>query len=554
MPLPRDNETWPPKPLRPALDLMETHDAWYLGDPAVLTGIYRGEKYQNHASQYRGGLVGFVARLWWGKPAKDGEARMKLHLPLPADIATMSADLLFSEPPRVVIPDASKTSTDGTIVESEEQKAIEQVVNTAEVFTTLLEAAEIAAALGGSYLRLIWDKDRMEHVRPEVIHADNAVPTFRFGVLQDVLFWTDVSEPGDDHKLRWVELHEPGKITHALYQGNGDELGYRVPLDRSPHTEWLASMNGDGVQRGDDNTVVLTTGVKGLTACYVPNMLPNRIFRKNATLAPFGRSDYSGLEPAFDAIDEAFTSWARDVRLAKARIIVPNQYLESMGPGQGARFDTEQEVYEGLDFLTTDTGSKSINPQQFKIRVQEHERTITEWTRYVLRGAGYSPSSLGEQGTGTQRTATEVSAEERLSDRTRDKKINYWKAALRTFVVTWLDLEAKVYGNDKVKLQEPPEIRFPSESQQDPAELAQIASLMASSQSASIMTRVRSMHPEWDGTAVNAEVDRIKAELGVGMVEPDAATFNGIDDPMGAEEARELEERRKRELQEDGEA
>lgn len=549
MPLPADDATWPPKRIVPAFDLMEVHDAWYLGDPAVLAGVYRTEKYQNHASQYRGGVLGFVARLWWGKPTPAGEARVKLHLPLPADISTMSADLLFSEPPRIVIPDASKTNPDGTIVTSPEQEAIEQVVNTPEVFTVLLEAAEVASALGGAYLRLVWDRDRLEHTTIEVVHADCALPTFRFGRLTEVLFWTDVTEsPEEAHTYRHVELHEPGRITHALYRGNGDELGRRVPFTEVEATQWLADLTGEGVTRQDDHTVELRTGVGGLTATYVPNMLPNREFRKNGFLSQFGRSDYAGLEPAFDAIDEAWSSWARDVRLAKARIIVPQAYLDSMGPGQGAYYDTEREVYEGLEFLTSDPGSRSITPQQFQIRVAEHERTITEWTRYVLRGAGFSASSLGEQGTGTVRTATEVSAEERLSDRTRDKKINYWKGALRDFVKTWLDLEAAVYGNDKVRLKEHPEIRFPSESQQDPRELAEIAAMQASSQSSSIMTRVRSMHPEWDGETVNAEVDRIKEELGVGVMEPDAAAYRGILDnaahhPMGDDEAAEMRQR-----------
>lgn len=543
MPLPSDDADWPPKRIEPALELMELHDAWYTGDAMQLTAAYQNQRWTNRRTQYAGGLVGFAARLWWGKPQPAGEARVKLHLPLPADIATMSADLLFSEPPRIVLPNASKTSSDGTIVKSPEQEKIEAIVNVPGTHTTLLATAELSAALGGGYLRFIWDRDLMDHVRIERVDADNALPSFRNGILTDVLFWSVVSDEDDPKVLRHVELHEPGKITHALYSGHSDKLGTRVPFSESPATEWLTKLTPEAVPgvSGDDREKVLTTGVKGLTACYVPNMGPNREFRKNAYLGTFGRSDYAGLEPAFDAIDEAWTSWSRDIRLAKARIIVPNAYLESNGPGEGSRFDTEREVYEGMDFLTSDPGSRAITPQQFQIRVQEHMQSITEWTRYVLRGAGYSPSTLGEQGSSVQRTATEVVAEERLSDRTRDKKINYWKAALRDFVRTWIELDGIVYGN-AVTLDEAPEIRFPSESQQDPEELARIAAMLASSASASVMTRVRSMHPEWDGQTVNEEVERIYQEQGLGpAMEPDAASYRGILDnlrqPMGDEEA-----------------
>lgn len=559
MPLPRDDQDWPPTRIEAAYDLMDLHDAWYVGDPDVLQTAYRNRPYKNHPAQYKGGIVGFTARLWWGKPTPAGQSRVKLHLPLPADVSTMSADLLFSEPPRFVLPDASKTAADGTIVKSKEQEAIEAVVNVPEVHTALLEGAEVASALGGAFVRLIWDRERMDHVRIDAVHADNAVPSFRSSILHDVLFWTQVSDHDDARVLRHVELHEKGKITHALYAGTTDSIGNQVPFTEAPEEalQWLVDLKGDGVT-GTDREKVLATGVDGLTACYIPNQRPNRAFRKNAYLSQFGRSDYAGLEPAFDAIDEAWSSWARDVRLAKARIIVPTQYLESQGPGDGARFDTEAEVYEGLDFLTSDPGSRSITPQQFAIRVEEHRSTITEWTRYVLRGAGYSPSSLGEQGMSVQRTATEVSAEERLSDRTRDKKINYWKAGLRQFVKTWMDLEARFYSGPT--LQELPEIRFPSESQQDPRETAEIASMLASSQSASIMTRVRSMHPEWDGETVNQEVDRIKEELGIGgMPMPDGAAYKGIladamNQPMGAEEAAELKRKAAERAGEDEEA
>jgi hypothetical protein len=554
MPLPQNGADWPPKAVKPGLELMDLHDAWYTGDANILANRYQNQRYQNHSAQYRGGLVGIAARFWWGRPLAHGEHRVKLHLPLAGDIATMSSDLLFSEPPRVVLDGGSKSKVDGTIQKSPEQEKVEQIVNTPEAYTALLEAAELGSALGGSFLRLVWDRERMEHVRIEPVSADAAVPTFRSGMLTEVVFWSVVSDHEDEKVVRHVELVEPGKVTHALYEGTGDSIGERVSFDASRATQWLldlevSELNGvGGDTRGMER--VLATGVKGITACYIPNQLPNRLFRKNAYLGAFGRSDYSGAEGAFDAIDEAWSSWARDVRLAKARIIVPQSYLDGLGPGEGASFDTEREVYEGMEFLTSDPASKAITPQQFKIRNSEHEATITEWTRYALRSAGYSPSSLGEKGNGTQRTATEVTAEERLSERTRDKKINYWKAGLRSFIRTWIELDGAVYGNAlTLNADNAFEIRFPTESQQDPEEAARVAAMQAASQSASAMTRVRSMHPEWDGDAVNAEVDRIYLEQGIGAAEPDAATYNGIkakaanEGPMGDEEAREMEAR-----------
>lgn len=560
MPLPKNRAVWPPAKMKLAHELMDVHDAWYSGDVMSLQRVYQGTQWQSRRSQHEGGIVGFMARLFWGKPHKQGENRPQLHLPLPATISAMSADLLFSEPPRFVIPDASKTSLDGTIVTNPSQDALEKLVNVPMVHTVLLDGAELASAFGGVYYRLVWSKDHLEQVMIESVSADFAAPTFRFGKLESVLFWRELREEDEDRdkgKVFWhLELHEVGKITHGLYEGSSDNLGKRIPLGDHPATEWIAKLKASGEEGGTQGVSggtdekVLATGINRLTATYMPNILPNREFRRDPYLSRFGRSDYAGIEPAFDAIDEAWTSWSRDVRLAKARIIVPESFLDTNGRGSGYDFDQDREVFVGMNFLNSggDASASSIHAQQFNIRVAEHEQTISAWTRYALRSSGYSTGSIGDGSDGTVRTATEVNSADRLTERTRDKKINYAKEALSDLILAWTDMNAMLYATPK--LEEKPEIRFPSESQQDPEELARIASMQASSQSSSVMTRVRSMHPEWDGATVNEEVQRIYQEIGIGTAPmPDAAAYRGILDnavtdamrnPMGDEEAAEM--------------
>ncbi|WP_431945593.1 hypothetical protein [Micromonospora marina] len=40
-----------------------------------------------------------MSRWLWDPPAATGQRDGRLHVPLPADLAATSADLLFSEPP-----------------------------------------------------------------------------------------------------------------------------------------------------------------------------------------------------------------------------------------------------------------------------------------------------------------------------------------------------------------------------------------------------------------------------------------------------------------------
>ena len=507
MPIPDEGTAWPPAAYKPYLDVVDTYDAWYVGDVDRLG--YTARKPNQPVTdphQFNGGISGALARAWYGKPPKAGEQRTRLHVPLAADIATLSADYLFSEPPRVVLP--GERSEDGDTPRDRMQARADAIINTPSFHSMLLEAGEVASALGGVYLRLVWNQEALSEVRAEIVHVDAAIPTFRYGELQEVTFWTEYTAEKGGGVWRHLEHHSPGRIEHALYAGTAMNLGRRVEVTARPETAWLADVL-------DENSSIVTD-VNGLTAAYIPNMRPNKQFRKDAALSKLGQSDYADILGLFDAIDEVWSSWMRDIRLAKARIIVAQQYLESKGFGGGASFDYDREVYEGIQALTGPDGSPiGIEAKQFAIRVQEHAATVKELRDQAMRSAGWSPGSTGGSGEGV-RTATEIKSDERLSQRTRDKKMNYWKGGLHRFVLTWLQLDADLYGLERPTDEDIPELRFPAEAQADPEAMARTNQMLFAAQSASIETRVRAQHPEWDGQTVNTEVDRIKEEFGIG--------------------------------------
>src|SRR5436190_20891107 len=117
MPLPDGgNAPWPPIEHRDALDWMAQWSAWYSGDPDELSTIYQrlGQRIVNRPhvrpSQMRGGVIGTLARWFWGQPVPIGEKRSKLHVPIAGDIASTSADLLFSEPITVSVTDGESNT------------------------------------------------------------------------------------------------------------------------------------------------------------------------------------------------------------------------------------------------------------------------------------------------------------------------------------------------------------------------------------------------------------------------------------------------------------
>jgi A118 family predicted phage portal protein len=236
-------------------------------------------------------------------------------------------------------------------------------------------------------------------------------------------------------------------------------------------------------------------------------MRPNRLFRHS----PEGRSDLQGVEPWLDALDEAYSSWWRDIRHAKSRIHMPASMLDSMGPGQAAIADVDREVYvpvEGVLASASNSLSDSIDVQQFKIRVEEHRATCEFWTEKIIESAGYSTQSLSGDG---DKTATEVRAHQNRSYMTRGKKVRYWTKALREHLAVQLEVAA-LLNVDGVKGDADIKVEFPDGVQDSTLVLAQTAQALRNAEAASTKTRVAMLHPDWDSKQVDAEVALILSE------------------------------------------
>ena len=505
MPLPSGNQQWPPAALNPVRDKLTVWDAWYCGDPNTLAAVYGGQTgtdpgstgfFSSEHGGWRAAVGRTLQRWFWGQATPSGEQRSKLHVPIASDIATTSSALLFSEPPTVKGSDDATTKRLETLVDDGLQEGA-------------VEAAELAAALGGVYLRVVWDRDTYSAPWLDAHPATHAVPEWQWGRLSAVTFWR-VLEADGDTVLRHLERHEPGYILHGLYQGTRDELGTRVPVTDHPSTAGIARALGPA---GD----AIPTGIKQLTAVYVPNMRPNRLWRGNPAAAHLGRPDIAGTEPLLDALDEVYSSWMRDIEIGKGRIIVPTSYLESNGPGKGASWDPDRQVYSTLNMLPRSGDAATIEAVQFQIRVTEHRDTAQDLVEQILRSAGYSAQSFGEQGQAAV-TATEVVARERQSFTTRNRKVVYWRPALQQAIEALLAIDKAVYGSSVTV--ERPEVEFGDSVSEDPQTVATTVELLRRAEAASAETRVRILNPEWEDKDVKAEAERILKETGALVADP----------------------------------
>lgn len=503
VPLPTDLKTeWPPPHLKGMYGDIVIADAWWSDDPDKLKAVY--------STPEASARVG--VRSFWSKPAPTTKADQRIHVPLASDIAQTGADLIFGDEIAWTVPEAHDANPDDPAAATTAAEALkaEQILgdlsDDINLAATLLEAAEIAGGLSGVYLRPTWDKSVSDKPLLHVIHPDRAVPEFAWGQMRAVTFWTDLPAPGKPDGTVWrhLERHEPGLMLNGLYAGSATHLGIRRPLADHPSTAGMV----------DELNLAQLLQWPGLFAFYVPNVKPNRKRRE----IPVGRPDTMGSESLMDALDRTVTSLMRDIDLGKARLIVPDDFLDRKGKGAGAVFDADREIFSPLDIDPQNADKAGITPIEFKIRTDEHLTAATALTETIIRKAGYSPQTFGMQGSGGDQTATEVDAREGASYRSTKKKRGYWRPELAKAGMALLAIDRHVFKRPVLVVR--PQIELPELGQEDAGSLASTVAMLKNAQAASIETRVRMVNPTWDKPQIDAEVERIKAEEAIVVDDP----------------------------------
>lgn len=471
--------TWPPLDMKPYLDASNRTAAWWTGDRTALTTT--------------SGVLGDTARRRFWQRRLTGNDKTKataqLHAPLAADIAAVSADLLFGDPVQLTHPDTTV------------QARIEDLTETLGLENMFAEAAEVEAATGGVYLRPVWDEQFTDHPISRAHDQRMAVPDFRFGQLVAVTLWEEL--PGSDGTItfRHLERHEKGKILHGLYQGTKTELGGAIPLNNNPATADL------------EPTVVLGGVLAGrMLVSYVPNALPNRLGMK-----PIGRADWDGAEDFLDAIDETWTSLMRDIRLGQARIIVPEEWLRATGgrPGTATQLDIDTEAFVGLNMPDqADKGMLKPENIQPDLRVEAHVAALLALTERVVSACGYSPQTFGLQIEGSAQSGTALRIREGKTDKTVSKKQRYWQPALAEHTTNLLLIDQEIFGKPVNLGTERVKVDWP-ELARDPSEQATWIQNLRLADAMSIEQAVRAAQPHLDDDQVAAEVLLIKGESAV---------------------------------------
>ncbi|GAB2646265.1 hypothetical protein GCM10027169_13050 [Gordonia jinhuaensis] len=524
--LPANGTPWPPKPHDKVLSACAERQVWWEGDPDKLATFY-GAQGAQRSDMVNTGRVQRAWRAFWGQREPGPSNPKRMHVPVAADLGRVAAQSLFAEPIVITDPDGNERL----------QAIIDDLANTDEAHARRLSAAESASMLSGVYGRIVWDRSISDNPWIDWVDADRAIPTFRWGHLVAVTFWTELDSGDSNAVLRWLQHYTAGRIDHALYQGTADNLGRVVPLAEHPATAGLeVTIDGTGIETGTDR----------LCAGYAPNLRPNPEWRNEPALASLGRADLTrDVLHLLDRIDACWSSWMNDLELGRGRVFVSDELL-SARRGHTPGFDLDQAVYSpiGAGMGSTGEAMTYLQAQQFDIRVAEHQATFENLLRRVLSRVGYSPLTFGLSDE-TAVTATEVDAKERDTNSTRAARIRLWSPTMVSLNTTLLQVAAHLNGTPEPS--EDLEVSWPSMRQQSDNQRATTVQMWEAAKAASTETKVRHLHPEWDDGRVATEVTLIDDANSISVAtlpeesdfttEPDAPDAEAVDEQQPDEPA-----------------
>lgn len=510
------DQQWPPAACSADNLALSEYGIWYRSEMSDLAAWYESRPDGTYPavrpSQYRGGIVGWMARRFWGRPPSQAQPA-RLHIPAAPDISALSSDLLLSEAPAFRV----EADKDGAR-ERETERWIQDALEREAGYAAFGEAGEYASAYGSVFLRAVLDTEVADRPFVNVVNASAAVPEWRSGRLAAVTFWRCLTD-GSSTVWRHLERHEKGANFHALYRGSPEKLGERTSLGAHPETAWL-------LERGVGEDGRVDTGIDMLDVAHWPNLKPNR----RNECSEYGRSDYdAAMIEQFEALDELWTLLMEDFRLARARLIVPEGYLRGLGPGKGASFDVDQRIFVALKISDPDKPLQ-IQQAQFDVRVEQHLSGIGAKWRDIVKHAGLSADAFGEESSSVAATATEIGQRGARTVATRKRKTDYATQPLAHIglVLIKLGIAAKMATPGVKPIM--PRIVWPDGVTPDGEKQARIVQLLDAATAASTVVKVSMAHPEWDQEQIDAEVALIEGDkaaereaIAASMPDPNAA-------------------------------
>lgn len=485
----KENSLFPPVEWQYWMEKYNEWAVWYSGEPDILRDYYSKANI-NHFNE-----------MFWTKVGREGMAGA-VHLPAAGDIATTSANLLFSESPKISFDEGSMAG-----------ERINEFMKENGFQNTLLEGAEISAAMSGCVLKLDIEPDLIGVPVVSIVTPSQFFPTFWRGRLWEVLFFRVLKEVNDIVYRLFENRKREGRnciLEYKLYKGSRDKVGVEIPIDSIEDSSILNLEN------------VVYENLDGLGCVYIPNMRPNKI----APGSSLGINDYSSSITLLHSLDFSWTSWMRDLELGMAQIFIDEELLTKNKndvngvESQMNRFSKYTKSFVKLNLTTWkmsgDSSSKPIDSIQFNIRVDEHMKTCQELFAQIINQCGYSTQTFGfGDSYGNAESGAALRMRERKSQLTREKKSRYWKPVIVNLLDQVQRLDQSANLQQSYQIDENITVELEDSIVVDSMETSEVIRNLEQARAISTLMKVKMLHPDWPEDDILKEVSQINKEMGI---------------------------------------
>ena len=414
------------------------NSVWYSGIEQDLEYFYRKQA----PKFWRNGQESESINYFW---AGDKDDIRKIHSGFPQLICEKMVDLLVGNGYEIKVEGKN---------EEELQETLDEMLADNMFKTLLAKSIETESWSGGVAWKMSWNPELTDYPIIEAWQPENYTAVIQSGrVIEDIFY---MYYDKGSIKYRLSEIYGVDKKKGAYIDYKLEQLANGTEGDVNAKPKWVLASLADLEQTKDLKRIDFEGYYKRLSM-YKANKLPNSEFR----YSHLGESDYAGSYGAFDAIDEILSTWIQEFRDGKLHRYFPEELM--------LKQNGEYRYPSGFKkdhILTADSPSENMDKQKVQysqgdLRVDKHIESYKVWMTQILNNSGLSPLTVGATGLEAI-NASEQSQQERekVSIRTRDKKIGGWVEFLEPFLKTALELhlitenmtrnEDETYQADKV--------------------------------------------------------------------------------------------------------
>lgn len=364
---------------------------------------------------------------------------------------------------------------------------------------TLGEGAYTQSVEGEVYLRPTWDTD-LDATHPifTAIPGSRVIPRFRHGRLAEaavVTTWhtkggSTLSGAGRDY-YRLIEFYTPGRIERMLFRGRADGLGQAMALDAYDNTE--------------DLEPVVETGIDHVGLVHVP------LWRTDLN-SPHGVSLFDGLEGMVLALHRLYSQDQHDAEMARRRVAVSEEFVHKDAAGN-PRMDRRLDLFILSEEAAGAVGGERapVTPIEFTDDTVMGDRVQARFRDFLI-ACGISPDTIDANEAGGAISGTSRRLAQAMTIQTVGAIGRYWQHALSDALGLVCAIARRHLGAQVPDLgADPVQVSLADGFIDDPVEQADTLQTLDTAEAISTEQKVRTLHPEWDDTQVQEEVERIGA-------------------------------------------